>query len=207
MKATTQNNAPPTVKRYRPARTRGIMLVQEFHEFLAQFGPELGIELISDDIKSAKTTAEGGLRMRLRGSGGSSTSPLFVSQAGVVTPGTIAGVMPTIGGVALDAGAAALSFSGSGVEYVVANITGTHSITGGTFATNLTSRAVSITVETSSPGSAGITSIASGGTFKILVATFNNGLKTGQSLQGSITCNFYDDGSNSAKLNCEPLRL
>lgn len=190
---------------YRPKKASKKLLKMEdlldALRFLQQF---IDFEIDSDEIETARTTG-GSFRLGLAAGGGSTTAPLFVSASGVVTPGTIAGVMPTISGTALDAGAPALSFSGSGLEYVVANVSGTHTIIGGTFATNLTSRSVTITVSSTSPGSAGITSVPSGTAFRILIATFNNGAKTSQTATRSLTCNFYDDASGTAKLNCEVL--
>lgn len=131
---------------------------------------------------------------------------LFVSSAGTVYPATIAGVMPTIGGVALDSGTnPAVTIPGTGTQYVVATITGTHSISATNFATNLTSRAVAISVSTTAITTADTNNVASGGAFRILLATFVNGNKTAQNGYGPITCNFYDDGSNSGKLNMEVL--
>lgn len=192
-------------KVFRPSKgSKKLALTEDILElarFLQRF---IDFEIDSDEIESARSSGST-LRLGLRSST-TTSAPLFVSQAGVVTPGTIAGVMPTIGGTALDAGAAALTFSGSGLEYVVANITGTHSIVGGTFATNLTSRAVSITVSTSAVGSGDITSKTSGQTFRILLAVFNNGVKIAQNATAAITCNFYDDGLQNAALNMSSSR-
>jgi hypothetical protein len=121
-----------------------------------------------------------------------------------VAPGTIGGDMPTIGGDPLDDDPPpAITLSGTGNEYIVVSITGTWVNTpDGLFARQLTSRSVTIAKSTSLPSSADLLSKSSGGTFKFLLAKYVDGLFSFQNGYGPIGLYFEDDGSSSAKLNC-----
>ena len=129
---------------------------------------------------------------------------LFIFPGGEVETADIAGVTPTIDGIPLDDSPKPhLTIPATGTQYVEAQITGTHALTGTGFARDLTSPEVVLVVVTTKAGPSARKNIASGGTFKIWLAKFVDGVKTAQNGYGPITVNFYDDGTNSGKLNAE----
>ena len=131
---------------------------------------------------------------------------LFVFTGGEVEPADIAGEMPTIEGVTLDTTPRpALSIPSSGTWYVEAQITGTHVLTGSSFARDLSARSVTLVVSSTMATSSNYRNVASGGTFRLRLATFVNGVKTSQNGYGPISCDFYDDGSNTGKLTMLPI--
>lgn len=139
------------------------------------------------------------------GGGGSGSDKLNVDENGIVTPSTVGGVMPTIGGVALDhATPPALSISGSGTRYIVINISGTlnsNTYSGSTFiGSAMTSVTVTITVETTEP--TGDDLLSTTGSFKILLATFVDGVKLAQAINGPVQFIIHDvlDGSGTGYL-------
>lgn len=131
--------------------------------------------------------------------------PLTVSANGQVVPGTVGGIMPTIGGVAIDTvPAPLLTIPITGTQYVVINIEGTMSTAsyaGASFvAAAMTDVTVTITVESSSPTGADM--LSDTGTFKLLLATFVDGIKTHQGMIGPVTFIIQDtlDGSGTGYL-------
>lgn len=128
---------------------------------------------------------------------------LDVSSAGKVIAATVMGVMPTIGGTSLDDGTPpSLTIPSSGTRYIVVTVTGTFALKGSTFVmpTYASAPTVTITVETSNPGYAGTHSVSTG-TFKFLLATFVDGIKTGQNGHGPITAEICDSLNQDAKAN------
>lgn len=122
-----------------------------------------------------------------------------------VYPATVLGEMPTIGGTPLDDGTApTLTVASSGTRYVVLNISGTPATTTLSgrvfFHPAMSSITVTVTVETSAPTNADL--IDSGGSFKVLLATFEDGILTSQNGYGPITGYVQDqlDGSGDGYL-------
>lgn len=127
--------------------------------------------------------------------GSSSATPLFVSATGRVTPGTVGGIYPTISGTSIaDNPAPLLTIPTSGTRHVVLNIDATLALDGTTYVTGYSSLdAVTLTVETTDPGSAGLKSSA--GTFQAKLATFVDGVKTSQLFSATLNLRICDDGS------------
>lgn len=130
---------------------------------------------------------------------------LYVGSDGRVQAGTVGGVMPTILGTRLDADPPqSLNISPTGTQYVVINIEGTMSTAsyaGASFvAAAMTDVTVTITVESSSPTGADM--LSNTGTFKLLLATFVDGIKTHQGMIGPVTFIIQDtlDGSGTGYL-------
>lgn len=182
---------------------------REFVRAVTFLGKHIGVTIDSDDIRRAESTHDGGVRLRLNtgtgGGAGDVSLALSVSDAGVVTPGTVQGIMPTIGGTRLDAGTPpTLTIPGSGTRYVVINITGTFNsstLGGATFiAASLASPTATITLETTAPSAADLKSTT--GSFKLHLATFVNGVKTAQIFYGPVTFTIQDelDGSGTGNL-------
>lgn len=127
---------------------------------------------------------------------------LHVSSNGKVIAATVMGVMPTIGGTRLDDGnPPSLTIPSSGTRYVVVTVAGTFALKG-TFVlpTYSGTPTVTIAVDTTNPGYAGTHNVASG-TFKFLLATFVDGVKTLQNGHGPITAEICDNLKAEAKAN------
>lgn len=131
--------------------------------------------------------------------------PLEVSYNGtaiVVEPGTVLGEMPTLDADRLDTSPAPmLDMPNSGTQYVVINVDMEFSIYGGVYTVPaLDTTSVEITVETEDPTSAGLSS--SDGTYKILLATYVDGVKTLQNGFGPIGGEICDtlQGTHTAQL-------
>lgn len=150
------------------------------------------------------------------GGGGGATLALNCKRAGEdvsniyveVNAGTVLGVMPTIGGTALNAGTAPqLTITKSGTRHVVLNISGTPSVTTldsrDFFHPTMSSITVTITSETTAPTGSDL--VSSTGSFKALLATYVNGVKTAQNGYGPITGFVQDqlDGSGDGTLLLE----
>lgn len=171
----------------------------------AFIGKHCGFTIDSDEIRRAESTPDG-LRLKLKGTAGTGNAALGldVSDTGIVTPATVGGAMPTIGGTALDAGTPpTLTIPGSGTRYVVLNITSTFSTStlgGQVFVgAGLSGISVTVTLDTSAPGSAGLQSTT--GAFKIHLATFVNGSRTAQLGHGPISLAVQDNLDGSGKGN------
>lgn len=123
------------------------------------------------------------------------TSPLFVAKTGKVTPGTIAGIYPTIGGTSIATlPAPALTIPGTGTAHVVVNVESSLSVSSSVYVAGFTSMdAISLTVETTDPGSAGLKS--TDGLFYFVLATFVDGVKTAQNFTSSLILSVCDDGT------------
>lgn len=128
---------------------------------------------------------------------GSTTAPLYVSGTGRVTAGTVGGKYPTIGGTSIaDNPAPLLSIPTSGTRHVCLNITLTLSKDGTTYVTGFSAvNSVTLTVESTDPGSAGLKS--STGKFVVKLATFVDGVKTAQTYEKSLNLSVCDNGSAS----------
>lgn len=122
-------------------------------------------------------------------------TPLSVSTAGRVTPGTIGGAYPKIGGISIATlPPPTLTIPASGTRHVVVNIAMTLSKDGTTYVSGFTSLdQVTITLETDDPGPAGLKS--DDGVFAFKLATFVNRVKTAQPYSGSLTLSVCDDGT------------
>lgn len=126
----------------------------------------------------------------------------------VVEPGTVLGVMPTIGGTALDAGTApTISVSNYETRYIVLNISGTPTVTTldsrDFFHPTMSSITVTITSQNTAPTGSDL--VSSTGSFKAHLATYVNGVKTAQNGYGPITGLVQDqlDGSGDGTLLLE----
>lgn len=124
-----------------------------------------------------------------------------------VRPGTILSEMPeiSVGGSPARLDASTLPYlvlPKTGTRYVVFNIEMTYSIADGQFTRpTIVDASVTITLETSSPGSSGAESTS--GAFHFLLATFVDGKKTLQNGYGPITGELCDtlEGTHKARLN------
>jgi hypothetical protein len=162
--------------------------------FLEKLAAAAGIEI--EIIGATRSQGGSALSFDLPSSGtGATALPLDVSSSGIVTPSTIFGVMPTIGGTPLnDSPPPTLSIPSSGTRHVVITISGTPlktTLSGRDFIHNLNSISVTISLQTSAPNSSD--QVSSTGTYKLLLATFVNGAKTAQIGYGPITAGISDD--------------
>jgi hypothetical protein len=148
-----------------------------------------------------------GIRRTLNGDqwavNSSATKGLEVNADGTILAASIGGAMPTIGGTAIDAGYTPLTI-GSGTKYVVATISCTFTtvtLAGRVFVSPVpTGLSVSIAVTGTAPTSADL--ISTTGTFKLLLASFKDGVKTAQNGHGPLVLYLQDDlmGTGSAML-------
>lgn len=163
-----------------------------------------GVAVQIDGAENASTSADGTLRFKVGAGGvGAASQGLDVGSDGKVIAATVMGVMPTIGGTALDdATPPTLTIPSSGTRYIVINIAGTFSLKASTFVlpTYSGTPTVTITVETTDPSYAGIHNVSSG-TFKFSLATFVDGVKTAQNGHGPITAEICDNLKAEAKAN------
>lgn len=130
---------------------------------------------------------------------------VYKSGGWKVYPSTVLGIMPTIGGTALDdASPPTLTIPTSGTRYVVLNVSGTPStatVDGRVFFNPvMSSIAVSITVESTAPTPTDL--VSSTGDFLVLLATFVNGQLTAQNGYGPYSGFVQDalDGSGDGLL-------
>lgn len=152
-------------------------------------------------VKLAGTSEEG---FRLQAPASADVSPLGldVGADGVVVFSTVLYAVPQIndgGWTALNATPTpALALTGSGTEHVVVQVTGTFDITSdGTFVRPVMSGiSVKIAID-SAPGPSDM--ISTTGTFKFLLATFVDGIRTGQTGHGPIVGKVCDDLSGAAR--------
>lgn len=133
-------------------------------------------------------------------------APLFVGATGIVEPGTVLGVMPKIDATFLDASnPPTLSIPSSGVRYVVITITGDFVVSSHNSqsyaAAALSNVEVTIDVTTERPDAEDLQS-STPATYKVLLATFSDGVKTAQNGYGPITGSIQDklDGSGTGLL-------
>ena len=128
---------------------------------------------------------------------------LNVNANGTVTPSTIAGVVPTIGGDPINGTYTPLTI-GSGTKHVIATITGTFvtsTLDSRVFVSPaMTGIAVALSVTTTLPTGADL--VNNTGSFILLLATFVDGVKTLQNGQGPVGAVLQDnlDGSGDALL-------
>lgn len=166
-----------------------------------------GVAVQIDGAEAASTGADGALRFKVGGGGGAAAAAqgLDVGNDGKVVAATVMGVMPTIGGTSLDDGTPpTLTIASSGTRYIVINITGTFTLKGSTFVmpTYSADPTVTITVETTNPGYGGTHNVSSG-EFKILLATFVDGVKTSQNGHGPISAEICDNLNQEAKASLD----
>jgi hypothetical protein len=162
--------------------------------FLEKLAAAAGIEI--EIIGATRSQGGSALSFEVPSSGtGATALPLDVSSNGIVTPSTIFGVMPTIGGTPLNGSPPpTLSIPSSGTRHVVITISGTPlttTLSGRIFIHNLNSISVTISLQTTAPNSSD--QVSSTGTYKLLLATFVNGAKTAQIGHGPITAGISDD--------------
>lgn len=161
--------------------------------FLEKLAAAAGIEI--EIIGATRSQGGSALSFDLPSGTGATALPLDVSSSGIVTPSTIFGVMPTIGGSALNEDPPpTLSIPSTGTRHVVITISGTPlttTLSGRIFIHNLNSISVTISLQTTAPNSADL--VSSTGTYKLLLATFVNGSKTAQIGHGPITAGITDD--------------
>jgi len=133
---------------------------------------------------------------------GGPIKPLTVSANGQVVPGTVGGIMPTIGGVAIDTvPAPLLTIPITGTRHVVLNISGTlvkQTYSGSSFvAAYMTTLSVSISVTTTAPAVTDGESTT--GNFKLCLAEFVNGAKVLQNGYGPISLLVQDSLDGTGK--------
>jgi len=161
--------------------------------FLEKLAAAAGIEI--EIIGATRSQGGSALSFDLPSGTGATALPLDVSRSGIVTPSTIFGVMPTIGGSPLNSSPPpALSIPSTGTRHVVITISGTPlttTLSGRIFIHNLNSISVTISIQTTAPNSSDL--VSSTGTYKLLLATFVNGSKTAQIGHGPISAGISDD--------------
>lgn len=190
--------------KYRFKRDGGIALMRDLIQFAEWLGGKIGFEISADSFTFARETAGGGFSVGMAAGAVTGSGPLTVLSNGSVVPSTIGGVMPTIGGTALDAGTPpTLSLSGSGTEYVIATISGTVSkttLSGRDFFHTMTGITVALSVTTTAINSGD--SFKDASPFKLLLATFVDGVKTAQIGRGPISLTWDDDltGAGNAQM-------
>lgn len=144
----------------------------------------------------------GGIEVRMTQNGpewylpaSTASPPLTVRPNGTVVPGTIAGLSPKIGTDSIATlPAPALTIPASGTAHVVVNVESTLAIEAGVYVAGFTSfDAITLTVETTDPSSAGLKS--NDGLFYFVLATFVDGVKTAQNYTGSLLLSVCDDGT------------
>lgn len=169
---------------------------------LRRLGAHCNVTISIDGAESASVGADGSMKFKVGAGGGSSAAlGLDVSSSGKVTAATVMGVMPTIGGTSLDdASPPSLTIASSGTKYIVVTVAGTFTLKGSTFVMPTYSAAptVTIAVDTSDPGYAGTHGISTG-TFKFLLATFVDGVKTAQNGHGPVSADICDSLNQDAK--------
>lgn len=187
-----------------PSRGGNLVFKQDLVWLLQSIFRMLGLQVQIDGADSMRTDANGNIQAKINpGSGTAAALGLDVSSSGLVVPATIMGIMPTIGGTALDAvPAPALTIATSGTKYIVVTVAGTFDLKASTFVlpTYSGTPTVTIAVDTTDPGYAGTHNVASG-TFKFLLATFVDGVKTSQNGHGPISAEICDNLKNEAKAN------
>ena len=170
---------------------------------LRRIGQLSGTSIQIDGADGASVGTDGTMRFKVGAGGAAALQGLDVSSAGKVIAATVMGVMPTIGGTSLDDGTPPLlTIASTGTKYIVVTVTGTFALKGSTFVLPTFSAAptVTITVETTDPGYAGTHNVSTG-TFKFLLATFVDGVKTAQNGHGPITAEICDSLNQDAKAN------
>lgn len=113
-----------------------------------------------------------------------------VNADGTVAAFTIGGVMPTIGGDRLDEDYTPLDI-GSGTVYVIVTIASTLTKQSGSFVQTITVTSAAISTTDTDPGAAGLSS-GSGG-FSLVLATFQDGVKTYQGETGDWSVDVVDN--------------
>lgn len=170
---------------------------------LRRIAAAAGVSVQIDGAESSSLLADGSLRFKVGTGGAAATQGLDVGNDGTVVAATIMGIMPTIGGTTLDTvPAPALTIASSGTKYIVVTVAGTFDLKASTFVlpTYSGTPTVTIAVDTTDPGYAGTHNVASG-TFKFLLATFVDGVKTLQNGHGPITAEICDNLKAEAKAN------
>lgn len=169
------------------------------------------------EAQPAATGTSGGVR---RASGSNSlppkpsgtAAPLTVTADGKIVPGTIQGVIPTIGGTAIAAlPAPALEIPATGVAHVVAGLYAVVTQTAdGEYAESVDITEVRFAVLEDPPTAAdlksdGVVDPESPDTpqFKVLFATFVDGARTLQAWTGSQAYKFCDDSSRTGTAKLE----
>ncbi len=127
-----------------------------------------------------------------------SYEPLYVKSSGIVVPGTIGGVTPTIGGDAIDDSPPPELTIGSGTKYIVCTINLTLEIDAGVYVEGYSAiSSVVLTATSTDPGDGGM--LSTDGEFKLKLATFVDGVKTAQFFTGSKSIQVCDDGTGDAR--------
>lgn len=201
---TAGSNPEHKLRAQKPPGALRVVLWEQILPMLQSLFRQAGWSLQIDGAESAGVGADGRLQFKVNSSASSAPAQgLDVSSAGKVTAATVMGVMPTIGGTSLDDGTPPLlTIPSSGTRYIVVTVTGTFTLKGSTFVLPTFSAAptVTIAVETTNPGYAGTHNISTG-TFKFLLATFVDGVKTGQNGHGPVSAEICDSLNQDAKAN------
>jgi hypothetical protein len=74
---------------------------RSFRRFLAMLSAALGISIKIDGATSSQSR-DGELNFKLSPGGSSAENPFSISPSGVITPGTVNGIFPTLGGETID---------------------------------------------------------------------------------------------------------
>lgn len=172
---------------------------------LPRIAKAAGLNLQIIGAKRASTSGGAAEVQISPGGDGEAVLPLNVDENGVVTPGTIGGVMPTISGTALDdATPPVLTIGSSGTKYVIANITGTFSSStlGSATFIGAAMSSISVTITVTSTALTDADARSTSGSFKLLLATFQDGVKTAQNGYGPLGIYIQDalNGSGTGLL-------
>lgn len=188
-----QNKVPE----YRFRRSNGFAWMRDLIDFAKFIAPLLKFKVSVDGVEMQEIT--GGVHIKAGGGSGASATPfpfkatLGSGESGLfvtIYPGTVSGVMPTIGGVALDVGTPPqLTLSGSGVQRIYLEASVTLSVNAVGYVTSYTGLSVTIAVDTSVP------SDDTSGTYRRQIASVVDGVITGQVIQNSLDIVVRDSGA------------
>lgn len=177
--------------RYQPRKTTGLCLMRDLLDFDNYLAGILKLEVTTDGLDIQETNK--GLHLT-SGHGGNSSHPFKLNVASVeggnsltVSPGTFSGMMPSMGGVPLDA-ASPPSTSVSGLVRVWLKVTYVYEMSEETI---VHSELESVKVET---GSTVPEDNEEDGIFHIQIGTVNNGAVLAQTVTHSLWGQVCDDG-------------
>jgi hypothetical protein len=137
----------------------------------------------------------GGVHLRARS--GDTKFPLVVNSDGSVVPGIVANMTPSINGTLITHDPPPRLNIGNGMRWAVLAIQADLDKIQGSYVQGATVKDVEIMVQSSAPQPSDL--VSSSGRFKTTLATFNNGVKTGQFHFQSLNVMIVDDGSGEGK--------
>lgn len=160
----------------------------------------LGLAYVGDTRGNAVVSPEQGLEVIPRASqdGGVYKPPFTVSANGVVKPGQVDWLVPTIGGKSLLGDPApALEIPTSGTREVILTLTYSFGVTAGVYVNAATLQSATISLSTTVPTNNDLLNAT--GIYKVRLAQFVDGKRTAQFAAGYLQSQVVDDGSGLAK--------